>query len=142
MKTFEEWRKNVDWEEMNARKIWNAAREDMIPADHAIEIPDEKLWPADAECIEVRYLRSNGDHINQVVPNVFRSKVVWVPKPTDKVFVLINGHLYIGVIFSVTWNENECRELTVKSGGLMYHCGPESVRLFSPDKFGLPWDQI
>lgn len=92
--SFEEWyhkyRDSDDFYKpfpVNLEDAFKAARQGMIPAKNAIQLPEEIEWPSFAMGIVVQY-QYDIDHYNigqQPIKYIPRSKPKWTPEMGDKV---------------------------------------------------------
>lgn len=150
MKTFEEWweRFPVDNRLSGPKKdfesIFKSAREGMIPADRAIEVPDVGEWPEWADCVVLHYGGCNVQVSNiAVIP---RPVPTWVPKVGDAVFALdTNQTTVIVAIVKEIKNQHDaiidyfgriCVHAVSFSGSKIF-CKP-----FDASKIGKPWSEI
>jgi hypothetical protein len=98
--SFEEWDEKGtasltdNWSELSITKkwkhIWNAARQGMIPAASAIQIPLESEWPGKAKAIVIAFSELDYLEIERECPMLIkaipRSKPQWKPEIGKPVF--------------------------------------------------------
>ena len=87
---------NGPWD---SASVWNAARQGMIPAANAVEMPDEEYWPDWAKCIVCEFSSEDGvTHGCDPALIIPRSKPVWKPCEGDKVVYWFDGRtaVYFG----------------------------------------------
>ena len=74
-----------------AQRIWNDARQGMIPAANAIQIPPESEWSKDATDIQLLYTNPSTVFMRIPIAIIPRSKPAWKPKVGDKIAYWFDG---------------------------------------------------
>lgn len=118
------------------KELWYAARQGMIPADRAIEIPDVSEWPEWAEEVRVFFSNSkDGDaHYGTFIRTITRPVHVWVPKEGEPVFV--GNSVSVGIV------ERKMDSGRIKIQGYVFPTEEENLKPFDPAKIGRPWSEI
>lgn len=144
--TFEEWDSLATNLATDDGPFWealfNAARQGMIPADRAIEVPDVGEWPRHATAIRVTY---DWDCVDEaigapVIAVIPRPVPAWTPKVGDAVFA--NDTEDSGYILTLKIHDidDEGRCEMVDHFGTWWH--RTHLKLFDQAKIGLPWEEI
>lgn len=154
--TFEEWRKEYNTRykgilnEDMALMVWDAARIGMIPADRAVEIPDVSEWPEWAKTVCLfysEYVDKYGGYIcrdGDIITRITIPVPAWVPKVGDRVFALVvridegKEKRFVGIDEIASFDASVYP--VMKSNG--YAADPKFIKPFSPEKIGLPWEEI
>lgn len=144
--TFEEWyeKEGQAYVEEVVRKSWNAAREGMIPADRAIEVPDVGEWPAGSKGISIRFADYDEEYFDDLVAGwnikyIPRPVPAWVPKVGDPVFAVFGESTECR--FSVARYEGNGR-VTWPNGRLSEVGEVDRCKPFDASKIGKPWSEI
>jgi len=139
--TFEEWESlwprvtTVEHIRGYFRSMLTAARIGYIPADRAIEVPDE--WPHGVTEVRLYWYpqkEPNHEHFKSIP----RPVPAWVPKVNDVVFA---GHpeTTVGIVECV---DGSMRVSVKCIDGHIGLWAVENVKPFDPSKIGLPWSEI
>ena len=73
--TFEEWDNYVfPMNGVTNKDLFNIARQGMIPAENAITLPPESMWPKWARSIRIEYSKSDCADSESYIKDIFRTK--------------------------------------------------------------------
>jgi len=133
----------IQWSEREIKRAFDMARIGYIPADRAIEVPDD--WPEWAECAVLVWCKdfdyrgpTRTEFAGVRVP---RPVPAFVPRINDMVFFIDHkGHVDIGRI--VTNGSDGSNPSIRRSRNVDYYTQVENVKKFDPSKIGLPWSEI
>lgn len=151
MMNLEEWKKIVDTYSLSKESQFDLARRGTIPADQAIKVPPVEEWPEWAKGIMVYFCQEPEEEFlgkGNVIDYIHKQASAvpkWTPKVGDVVFAgypkteigkIVKGPmLYRGL--------GTGNAYTVKlMNGTEHDWDARDIKLFSPEKIGLPWEEI
>ena len=129
-----------------AESAWNAARQGLIPADRAIEVPPVEQWPKWAKRISVLFDGAEQPLADKLglagIIAIFpRPTSQWSPQIGEAVFIVRGDDIDVSVCrFSHIDEHGIWRVVTVK--GQEQGFTASLVKPFDQSKIGLPWSQI
>jgi len=141
MLSFEEWEKYTNTTETSGSQYWkdifDKARQGVIPADRAIEVPPVSEWPEQAKGIVLSYTSGVEDDWSPsrlTVGYFSRPTPQWSPKEGEPCLFEDEGRAVAGFIFN---GQLFARGLMVADWKKTRKTSP-----FRPEVIGLSWGEI
>jgi hypothetical protein len=139
---FEEWdaKKADHWNGDYAKdrlELWEAARQGMIPADRAMEIPEVGEWPDEAKGISIRFCDFDEEYWNDLVA---AQRILYIPRPTPAWTPKSGEAVYAGSSCNVVIPTRIENGIVYTDGWGSYNTS--SCKPFSESAIGKPWGEI
>jgi hypothetical protein len=144
MLSFEEWMDEFQCRGLTMQQILDKARQGLIPADRAIEVPPVEQWPSDAMSISIDFMDESDNYIGSVCEDISRPRPQWSPQIGEAVFCLSDEKVPTIYIGKVT-GKGSLREsnLMVKThDGQTGEWTIGALKPFDQSKIGLRWGEI